>query len=764
MKRKVFHGRGQTGFSLIDALIAAVVLGIGLLALAALQASVTRNAADSRARSQIMAFVEQIVERQRAYGVSGNFALVPLNSLWTTAEVTSAQNAAGVSNLNLAMTATHYDGRTGSFVVTTSALPASAPQYKILRSVATWTDASGQARRLDLASVLSPRVISSSRLPYNVATGGSGSTAARPVVRITSPVVAGMVPIALGDGQTGPKTAATNPKPVISSAFNRTSYEVLTYAPATGNWVTQQRRIETVLIKCACTYGAATNSTDEVYKQAKWPAYWTGYGYEVYKPNLSVDPPGKALASGPQSGVSQDGLCTECCRDHHDAAGSTHVKFDPYRTDAHDHYRIQGGSLVKAGANESYLEACRMVRVDGFWRTAQDMSLKHLGFIETGDLATNPLPATATAEKYNTFAKTYLKENYVPGTSSPRSAEVIYEANGLNAPSSISIFRPEPADERYLHARGFYVDNVEPLLQAKIQTAYDNCSRADKADCVLPLLAFTAINLTEIAYYASSSTDSITVDTDGFVEFRPSYPRRGRVNAVSSAPSSPDPFVTTSITKSNAGVAVVDRGIDPEDDVKFTDSQTFKIAGTQTGGSGIFNVVLTGLGTPTKTPAVAWVKDAVRRNCQGTNLNYKCITSFSLPASLSLSVSAYNQQQDRKVNVNVLCQNGVTYSYKPNGQEYTRYCRNFTPSVASGPASLIETLRDGNVGNIENGANSEATVFALTNMGQSGTVTINFQFADEKLAPRTCEFSLNNDGSIKAMTGVVWKNCSDGEL
>src|SRR4051794_18940294 len=58
----------QMGFSMLDVLVAIVVLATGLLALAALQGAVTRNGVDSRARSQVAAYTQSVIERMRFAG------------------------------------------------------------------------------------------------------------------------------------------------------------------------------------------------------------------------------------------------------------------------------------------------------------------------------------------------------------------------------------------------------------------------------------------------------------------------------------------------------------------------------------------------------------------------------------------------------------------------------------------------------------------------------------------------------------------------
>ena len=59
---------------MIDVLVAIVVLATALLALAALQGAITRNTADSRARSQVASFVEGLFEQARAGNASAGTA------------------------------------------------------------------------------------------------------------------------------------------------------------------------------------------------------------------------------------------------------------------------------------------------------------------------------------------------------------------------------------------------------------------------------------------------------------------------------------------------------------------------------------------------------------------------------------------------------------------------------------------------------------------------------------------------------------------
>ncbi len=109
------------GFSMLDVLVAIVVLATGLLALAALQGALTRNGADARARSQMAAYTESLVDRMRFAGYttaapSTTFAagdtITPSSSCSGSltlkqtmqCDANTVQNAAGVSNLTTTIT------------------------------------------------------------------------------------------------------------------------------------------------------------------------------------------------------------------------------------------------------------------------------------------------------------------------------------------------------------------------------------------------------------------------------------------------------------------------------------------------------------------------------------------------------------------------------------------------------------------------------------------------------------------------------------
>ena len=107
MKNKSATVRRNHGFSMIDVLVAIVVLATGLLALAALQGALTRSSTDSRARAQIAAYADGLVDQLRASGYRNIAAGTISTTSGTTAQKAAAstlQSATGVSGLSTAIT------------------------------------------------------------------------------------------------------------------------------------------------------------------------------------------------------------------------------------------------------------------------------------------------------------------------------------------------------------------------------------------------------------------------------------------------------------------------------------------------------------------------------------------------------------------------------------------------------------------------------------------------------------------------------------
>lgn len=771
--------RRGSGFSLIEILIAVVVLATGLLALTALQGRLAQASADAKVRSRMASVLTGRMDELRAAQYASIPPVMPpapanghATSNTTVActggnWVCTAQSEGGVSDLVVTHAYERFMSVGGVFVSSGEQPPNPATaEFKRITLTATWSDATGAAKRMSVSSVASPLSIGDNRFrgpPLNGTAGGNAT------VRQDNPAGPGVIPIAIGGGDA---TAASNPRPEVMGKNNNesivgTRFDVLTYEGLSGP-ARIQRRVETAAVSCTCEYGAGGTNLGEIYRTAQWPAQWTGERYEVIVPTGNPAAPGQALASGPASGVTQSPLCTECCRDHHDAAENAE-KFDPVRTGTYEHYNASL-SPVGTSTGSKYIEACRLIRVDGFWRTASDMYAKHFGLINTTAVAGVPAksgaPDPTAVTTYQEYVKGYLSA--YNGTA-PTIADA---ADGGQVSGSININSPPPVDERYLHARGLYVDYLHPKARERILKARlpANCTSGDSTECMLPFLPFTTINGTELSFWQSRMTGTTTVDntiltvaTGSALIYDPLQPTRGRTNAKSAAPHGATADAAAKITRSNAGVAI-GPAVDPSDQsATGVDQQNFTVRSNNAGTGQSFSVRLSGPSSDvtkmafydnnsSNDPAVAWANSSGNANCNGSfgpgdndPNDYQCNTFSALGIGTTLQISNYFREYTVSTDFGgQVCDGGVIASgTKADRPTFANYVVD-SAMIGTTPASSITVANDAKT--------TETTTVVFSSIASGDRVDI--QFTLTATVPATIASCTTQNG--KQINNIVW--------
>jgi hypothetical protein len=510
-------------------MIAVIVLAAGLLALTALQGSLIRASADSKARSQIAAYAESEMDRIRLGGVGG---------IADSAATTIAGGFAGVSSLTRTVAVDQYIAdASGAFVLSAdTANPGNSAHFKRVTLTMGWTDATGGARSLSMSTDVSPLALNASNVLVDRTPPDDAGL--RPIVRRVSPLTEGMIPLATG-GDNGEQTAATNPKPKLlggenGSYVSDTRYDVLTYssdAYTPTGFSRLNKKIETATVGCTCrndTSGFSGNNDYLTFSslQGYRPTYWDGTTY--VKPTVAAT----AVSSSPATG-SQSELCDVCCRDHKDPNGETGPKFSPWPGQNPNHYRDSAGTLVVAGTGETYLEACRVIRVDGTWRVAADPKVQDLALVATqaappastsgsqlasvsnNNSATSPRLSTPGTDAYEQYAYDQVNAMFFSSTAvAAQGNGMIAQSTQLNEPVYVPVLPNN--DRRWMHARLFVTDYLETDAREKLRKASADCSTAStataRAQCVLPYVPMSTTNVTEIAVWmprAPTGTDTI---------------------------------------------------------------------------------------------------------------------------------------------------------------------------------------------------------------------------------------------------------------
>ncbi|OGT55972.1 MAG: hypothetical protein A3E01_14545 [Gammaproteobacteria bacterium RIFCSPHIGHO2_12_FULL_63_22] len=556
MKGHQFNHRAK-GFSLIEVLIAVVILSLGLLALASLQSSLIRAAADAKAQSLAMAVAKQKIEQLaavQALGGADNGCVSP--SAWVTGQVscyraitdepatavdgdpiaTGVQAMGGIA-FTVATTVTRYvyNISTLAYAVANdtaldAALVTSSPEtllpgkeFKRIVVAVAWTDASGSARSVQVEDALNGIV---PRDSMALLMNRRGATARKAESIIVNPgSVAGVIPIAVGNGS---NTAASNPTPELlgsnsSTYVAETRFNVYTYIPLTETTALAQSRVESSVVGCRCD--TATKSTSEASLR---PTYWNGLRYAIPTEATYAPIAGPKAVSG--SELDQSDQCRVCCRDHHDPSGndvngdvkSAIAKFSPYRV-THDHNLVDSTTGAQTSVDLTvggvYSEVCRMIRVDGIFRVAADLNNDYFAYLQARNTGISPfVPSDTVADDYGDMVKRYLKARFTDNTdsttynspTSPNPYSNTY-AQGTRTLSDGVTTRTydlnEPAveyldltqDARWQHARGLYIDFLGTEAIARITLAKATCTATDPNECVLPYLPFTSINLSELA-------------------------------------------------------------------------------------------------------------------------------------------------------------------------------------------------------------------------------------------------------------------------
>jgi type IV pilus modification protein PilV len=715
------HRRGQSGFSLIEVLIAVVVLATGLLSMAALQGKLAANSADAKARSRVAALLTGVVDLQRAngYGALAGFGVTSCTTTTPTeiqTAICQAEKDGAISSLVLEQAVSIYCGVSGGGTFAAGACTDSDDaEYKQLTLRASWKDATGGSRSLGATTIASALNLSSSSTLLDTSLTTDSIT---PIVHQPNPgLTDGVIPIAVGTNSLGndTDTASTNPRPTVGVTLPSTTFNTLTYSQGaldTSITRTIQKRVETTVAECGCQYSSSNPFTTKV--QGKdvadvflgtnkfRPVYWNGLRY--------VAPTSETLAA-PYSGQlpdlegSQSDLCSIVCRDHHDLA-TDEIKYDSVTGDF-NRYALsvtttgtgnnKTTSIVLAMDKDGkptvapttdgskYLDAARLIRVDGLWRAATDMHAEHVGLLATktasDGYATLPSPDDTAETNYggkDGFVVDYIGKRLsqiLSGGTVP-DANALYKTHNLDIPALINT--DTSGKFRYLHVRGLYLDTLEQAAIDKLKNIKTN-SCSSYPDCLLPYLPFNTINGSQLAKWSALSA---TTTTRGKIDVKNSTTSniavlcdtssktptlvRGCVSGISADVGGTDPYDQAIATMglSNSAVAA-SSPISPYDIANsLSDAQNFSVSGTATSSEFFMKVSGGGFTLPDTTTGLFWTNDLSTTNeptvlwtlgtasdfCSG-NIStidadpnpYDCVTTTALNLPFDVVLGNYNQ-------------------------------------------------------------------------------------------------------------------------
>jgi len=516
--RKQTNRRKLNGFSILEVVIGIFIFVVGMLALAALQGALTRSMADAKLRTTAVNLADRALERQRGFthlgpgGVGVPFAYDDITTPGTDPTITLS----GVTyTIDMNVTDYYYQLASDEFT-TTQPSGVVYSNFKQVDVTVTWDAVqdfrAGEGEVVTSGDLNTGSVTLTSTIPA-IITSASGrvsdaSDGGELVHTVTynpgsNPDV---VALDLG-GDKFKESLLPEPDVIRTDELVKTTFDVVTYSQSDGN--TFLRREEFAAVSCECTLRTTAGS-------ARRPVIWAG---DEYAAGHFVEKP-----YGESAGNQNSSLCDSCCRDHHDG-GSTGQTGDsgdlyanvvgPFKADDEytdpgspresDHIHYQTDQVTPAADGDEYLEACRLVRVDGFWRVAQDFRREDqfifpqdfLDGYNSNDGITYSNYVTSAAAEYtsDTGGNDVYPTSSTPciglseSCGSPSAVPTMQgdysAALGSNELPSWTELVTEGTEEQQLRSRGVYIDYMSMDLRKFMAECFSGDTLTLDAKCCI---------------------------------------------------------------------------------------------------------------------------------------------------------------------------------------------------------------------------------------------------------------------------------------
>ncbi len=576
--------RRQRGFSLIESLVSALILGIALFGLAGFHAAALKDGSLVKARSAAVSLAQEKLDDLRSFirleddpsttavnecaaptfcyseivsSVTSNVNLGGGSENGASLLLPSGTVAGYIDNYSRAWTvtgATETAGSPLSFSSTcTSISPCTGATAKLATVTISWTDSKGESQLVSLQSVI--YAMDPLRLALGTATSFSTQ---KPKVSYTPIGVPDGVPVPINTG-TGEKKESSKPVPEVGTKGigAEVSFDAISYVSGGGVGFNITQQEEFVTAPCECEFSTGTTG------YAPSRMIWDGTSLQA-KVGAQV-----SKTVGVPSGTQNDS-CTACCSDHHDVAGQ--ANYDPDRPSSeyvvgnHKHYWYSGcvtGTNGDTSCNTAkknptlgysqvvtgaYLESCRLKRVDGFWRVWQDwrqvkMTVIPYAYLQTG----------SNLNAYVGMLKAVV-ENRIRIDSGRVSTDIPLLSGRDIAFSAVG-------QTNQLLGRAVYVDRI---YQADNPTTLDAAyytklvALIDNKSDWLNIVPFYEVNLTLLTDWSSNLLAKASVTSQSIVDISDvsagSYSNysRGKVTALASG--SETPTITATTRLHNTGV------------------------------------------------------------------------------------------------------------------------------------------------------------------------------------------------------------------
>ncbi|WP_440892443.1 prepilin-type N-terminal cleavage/methylation domain-containing protein [Aeromonas dhakensis] len=470
------------GFGLLEILITLVLLGVGVAGLVAMSRGILGASQDGRRYEVAMRLAESKLDDFRTFNgvVSAVSPLTAYNSIAAGTSTVTPADGGGTYTLSWTVNNQYWNGTAWQTTAPAGYLQ-SYPGRKVVNVTVSWSDNDGNPVSLLLAGAVSP----AESLAQNQLNGGLDTSRDPPQVVYTPGVAPDVISIQID--QEGRKQETSKPLPTVTSKDGTVGklvqFETVTYKPDNGG-NTQQVLQDLASVSCSCSYGSSVNAylPGQAILTDSNLLYWS-VGSQVTKQTGILN----------SSVKDQPTLCTSCCKNHFDGSGSS---FDQFYSPLHTNRQRYNSSLTSVNSG-NYVDACRFVRLDGYYRPLPEWNLVKV-VVASADF----LAKTANQTSYQNYIK-YVVTTYITWQKNTLN----WTANPTATPPTITEFADWlPANAAaggdtttkvtmstgtaQLIARGIYVDVLSPTYLAALDlTSQDLLARVPFQDINLTMLA-----------------------------------------------------------------------------------------------------------------------------------------------------------------------------------------------------------------------------------------------------------------------------------
>jgi len=675
------------GFSLIEVMLAVLVLSVGILAVSKLQGTLIRNGSDANQRTVAASIAQRKIDDIKSFsklkadtGVTWEDALAATTPQTEVAynHITSFESGTGglippSNSISVGPTLYSLSWNVEDYWHTTAALsaptitePTPAPatsDFKNITVTVGWVDETGTTQSISLDTVVDAYAPSLTELSDNSQNGGTPPSAS-----YTPGVAPDIVHISL-DG--GDKRESTAPQISVSQNNQYVEYDFSVITYDSNNNILKQEDLRQ--INCTCEQQASDSETflpvsmELADNDSIFINKFDSTDFKVISGGKNWGAP---ITNG-QDGQQSDN-CDICCRDHHDKTGPNDpdTLFDPFRptTDYtsgdHNHYYPDNNGQLQLANDDGdlYLEACLLVKVDGIFRVAQDLNL----------LTVKTMPESYLLGSGFTQYKNY-KEDYLLAYAKQLDSHDSFPAQSLghvtsntsikyllNDPSSASavtlIDEPDldsPAlsigDTKNLRAKTLYARYIPSDVFNKLkELVVDNSTTWLDISRLVPFYdpdgTLIAQTNEDTSAWGTDEPSQVTVDQSGLL-------------TALSATSADGTFITATRADSTTGFTNT-RPIDPNDgDSNYLTSDEMVVVVSGTSSSTPINQILTitSSGNSAVDPKSVSLNGSSGASCglQANNVKYVYICSFSGGAGV-ITISDYNGSSGNGNNATVI--------------------------------------------------------------------------------------------------------------